>query len=124
MATNKKSGDLSFTLRGERPQSVPVTIDGQVYGFTANVSRANLAVRRVLAQVRAVQAAMEDPESDFEAASANLDEAARSMARDVFGDGGLLGEGTVDVVEVTRLMGIARDVMASPAYQAAQALAE
>ena len=125
MATNNKSGDvLSFTLRGGRPQMVPVDIDGKACGVSTNTLAVTLAIKRVLTQSRAVQAAMEGDASDLEAEAARLDEASRAMARDVFGDEGLLGGGTVDVVEVTRLIGIARAVMSSPAYQAANGKAE
>ena len=124
MATNKSGSVLSFTLRGVRPAMVPVDIDGKSCGVSTNTLAVTLAIKRVLTRSRAVQAAMEGDANDLEAEAAKLDEASRAMARDVFGDEGLLGEGTVDVVEVTRLIGIAREVMASPAYQAAQAVAE
>ena len=60
MATNNKSGDvLSFTLRGGRPQMVPVDIDGKACGVSTNALAVTLAIKRVLTQSRAVQAAME-----------------------------------------------------------------
>ena len=124
MATNKSGGVLSFTLRGGRPAMVPVDIDGKACGVSTNSLAVTLAIKRVLTQSRAVQAAMEGDANDLEAEAAKLDEASRAMAREVFGDEGLLGEGTVDVVEVTRLIGIARAVMSSPAYMAANGKAE
>ena len=125
MATNKKSAEgLDFTLRGERPQAVPVTIDGRAYGVSTNALAVSRAIRGVLVQTQAVQAAMGDPSADLDAAAESLGGASRLMAREVFGDDSMLGEGTVDVVEVTRLVGIAREAMASPAYRAAQSLAE
>ncbi len=123
MATNKSGNVLSFTLGG-RPKAVPVDIDGKACGVSTNTLAVTLAIKRVLTQTRAVQAAMGDDAADLEAEAAKLDEASRAMARDVFGDEGLLGEGTVDVAEVTRLIVIAREVMSSPAYLAANVKGE
>ena len=124
MATNKSGDVLSFTLRGGRPPMVPVDIDGKACGVSTNTLAVTLAIKRVLTQTRAVQAAMGDDDADLEAEAAKLDEASRAMARDVFGDEGLLGEGTVDVADVTRLIVIAREVMSSPAYLAANVKGE
>lgn len=124
MATNKSGDVLSFTLRGGRPTMVPVDIDGKACGVSTNTLAVTLAIKRVLTQTRAVQAAMGDDAADLEAEAAKLDDASRAMARDVFGDEGLLGEGTVDVADVTRLIVIAREVMSSPAYLAANVKGE
>lgn len=110
-----------YSFRDDAFKHCEVEVDGATFRVRYNLATLTNLGKAVMADVKAMQGKIEDPEADMTGELASLDLHVRALLDALLGEGaadGLIGAETVDMDTATAAMRLMGQVTSSDAYKA------